>query len=288
MAVKDFMTKRVVYVSPETTVAAAADIMRDKGLRRLPVIEHDKLVGLVTEGTMAEASPSKATSLSIYEMNYLLNKTKVGDIMIKNVLTVSKYASLEDAIYIMLQNKVGVLPVVDNDQISGIITDKDVFRAFLEISGYGQAGIRIGLEVTDTPRVLEKIANLIASENLNIERTIVAPKNDTVLRVELQVEGEIGIEQLKKVFVEAGFTVTEIAETEAKEQKTMTMNKWIEVADDLLKYRKKNILKDAGKISHKQAIEKANEEYEKFRIKQDKEYISSMDQMLNKYLKENR
>lgn len=137
--------------------------------------------------------------------------------MIKNVLTVSKYASLEDAIYIMLQNKVGVLPVVDNDQISGIITDKDVFRAFLEISGYGQAGIRIGLEVPDTPRVLEKIANLIASENLNIERTIVAPKNDTVLRVELQVEGEIGIEQLKKVFVEAGFTVTEIAETEAKE-----------------------------------------------------------------------
>ena len=217
MAVKDFMTKRVVYVSPETTVAVAADIMREKGLRRLPVIEHDKLVGLVTEGTMAEASPSKATSLSIYEMNYLLNKTKVGDIMIKNVLTVSKYASLEDAIYIMLQNKVGVLPVVDNDQISGIITDKDVFRAFLEISGYGQAGIRIGLEVPDTPRVLEKIANLIASENLNIERTNGAPKNDTVLRVELQVEGEIGIEQLKKVFVEAGFTVTEIVETEAKE-----------------------------------------------------------------------
>ena len=64
---------------------------------------------------------------------------------------------------------------------------------------------------------LEKIANLIASENLNIERTIVAPKNDTVLRVELQVEGEVGIEQLKEVFVEAGFTVTEIAKTEAKE-----------------------------------------------------------------------
>ena len=80
----------------------------------------------------------------------------------------------------------------------------------------------------------------------------------------------------------------DVAETEAKEQKTMTMSKWIEVADDLLKYRKKNILKDAGKISHKQATQKANEEYEKFRIKQDKEYISSMDQMLNKYLKESK
>lgn len=79
------MTKRVVYVSPETTVATAADIIRDKGLRRLPVIEHDKLVGLITEGTMAEASPSKATSLSIYEMNYLLNKTKVGDLSLIHI-----------------------------------------------------------------------------------------------------------------------------------------------------------------------------------------------------------
>ena len=79
----------------------------------------------------------------------------------------------------------------------------------------------------------------------------------------------------------------DVAETEVKEQKTMTMNNWIEVADDLLKYRKKNILKDAGKISHKQAIEKANSEYEKYRVKQDNEYISSMDKMLNKYLKEN-
>lgn len=211
------MTKRMVYVSPETKVPTAADIIRDKVLCRLPVIEHDKLVGLITEGTMAEASPSKATSLSIYEMNYLLNKTKVGDIMIKNVLTVSKYVSLEEAIYIMLQNKVGVLPVVDNDQISGIITDKDVFRAFLEISGCGQAGIRIGLEVPDNPRVLEKIANLISSENFNIERTIVAPKTDTMLCVELQVEGDVEPEHLKEVFVEAGFTVTELAETEAKE-----------------------------------------------------------------------
>jgi len=80
----------------------------------------------------------------------------------------------------------------------------------------------------------------------------------------------------------------DVAETEAKEQKTMTMNSWIETADDLLKYRKKKILKDSGKISHKQAVEKANSEYEKFRVKQDNEYISSMDKMLDKYLKENK
>lgn len=79
----------------------------------------------------------------------------------------------------------------------------------------------------------------------------------------------------------------DVAETEAKEQKAITMNGWIEVADELLKYRKKNILKDVGKISHKQALEKANNEYEKFREKQDMKYISSMDKMLDRYLREN-
>ena len=97
MAVKDFMTRKVVYISPDTTIAHAADLMREQGLHRLPVIENDKLVGLVTEGTIAEASPSKATSLSIFEMNYLLNKTKVKDVMLRDVITVSKFASLEDA-----------------------------------------------------------------------------------------------------------------------------------------------------------------------------------------------
>ena len=81
------------------------------------------LVGLVTEGTIAEASPSKATSLSIFEMNYLLNKTKVKDVMIRDVVTVSGYASLEDATYLMLKNKIGILPVVDNGQLYGVITD---------------------------------------------------------------------------------------------------------------------------------------------------------------------
>ena len=79
----------------------------------------------------------------------------------------------------------------------------------------------------------------------------------------------------------------DVAETEAKEQKIMTMNNWIEAADDLLKYRKKDILVSSGKISHKKAVEKAENEYDKFRIKQDQEYISSMDELYTKYLEEN-
>lgn len=80
----------------------------------------------------------------------------------------------------------------------------------------------------------------------------------------------------------------DVAETEAKEQKVITMNGWIEIADDLLKYRKKNILKNPGKVSHEEAISKANQEYEKYKLKQDEKYISSMDKMLNKYLEESK
>lgn len=162
MAVKDYMTKKVVFISPDTTVAQATDLLREQGLRRLPVIENDKLVGIVTEGVMAEATPSKATSLSIYEMNYLLNKTKIRDIMIKKVYTVSRYASLEDAIYIMMKNNVSILPVVDNDQVYGIITDKDIFKAFLEVSGYGEVGTRLVLLGEDSVGTLAKAVDAIS------------------------------------------------------------------------------------------------------------------------------
>lgn len=216
MAVKDFMTRKVVYVSPETTVAQAADVMREQGLRRLPVIENDKLVGLVTEGTMAEATPSKATSLSIYEMNYLLNKTKIKDIMIKDVVTVSPFASIEDAIYIMMTNKVSVLPVEENGVVSGIITDRDVYRTFLEVSGYGEAGIRVRILADDSVGVLEKIVSTIANEGLNIRRTVIAgAKNGQVVN-EIQIDGKTDPASLKSKLEAAGFNVDDIQVTAAK------------------------------------------------------------------------
>lgn len=125
----------------------------------MPVIEHDKLVGLITEGTMAEASPSKATSLSIYEMNYLLNKTKVGDIMIKNVLTVSNMLALRMQSISCFKIKLEFFRLWTMTKFQELSQIR-CLSCFLEISGYGQAGIRIGLEVPDTPRVLEKLRTL--------------------------------------------------------------------------------------------------------------------------------
>ncbi|OCM54384.1 CBS domain-containing protein [Streptococcus agalactiae] len=201
MPVKDFMTKKLVYVSPDTTVAEAADLLREHHLRRLPVVENDQLVGLVTEGTMAEARPSKATSLSIYEMNYLLNKTKIRDIMIKDIVTVSQYASLEDAIYLMMSRKIGVLPVVDNGQLYGIVTDRDVFKAFLEIAGYGQEGYRLVILADEGIGVLSKVLNRLSSANLSVKRLVIIERKAGKKAVEIQLEGYADKDVLKQELV---------------------------------------------------------------------------------------
>lgn len=216
MAVKDFMTRKVVYISPDTTIAHAADIMRDQKLHRLPVIENDKLVGLVTEGTIAEASPSKATSLSIYEMNYLLNKTKVKDVMIHDVVTISQYASLEDATYLMLKNKIGILPVVDNEQVYGIITDRDIFKAFLKVSGYGEKGVRMRFVTEDEVGVLSHIIALLVEENLNISNTVNIPRKDGKVVIEVQIDGDIDLVSLKSKFEAHNIKVEDITRTSAK------------------------------------------------------------------------
>lgn len=216
MAVKDFMTRKVVYVSPDTTVAHAADLMRDQKLCRLPVIENDRLVGLVTEGTMAEAQPSKATSLSIYEMNYLLNKTTIRDIMIKEVVTVEPFASLEDAVYLMMTHNIGVLPVAEEGYLSGIITDKDVFRTFLEVSGYGEEGIRVRLLTEDTVGVLEKIIKTISDENLNIRRTVSTGEKNGKVVIEVQIDGRFDLDILRTKLEAQGLVVDSLLQTQAK------------------------------------------------------------------------
>lgn len=216
MSVKDFMTRKVVYISPDTTIAHAADLMREQDLHRLPVIENDKLVGLVTEGTIAEASPSKATSLSIYEMNYLLNKTKVKDVMIKDVITVSAYASLEDATYLMYKNKVGILPVVDNDQLYGVITDRDIFAAFLQVSGYGKEGVRARFIVDNKAGELEKIIRLVSDKEYNIVSTVqIATKSGKVV-IEVQIEGKVDLEEVRSLFEDAGIEVDSLVPTVEK------------------------------------------------------------------------
>ena len=216
MAVKDFMTKKVIYVSPTTEIAKAADIMKEQGIHRLPVIDDDRLVGLVTAGTIEKASPSVATTLSVYEMNYLLNKTTVGEVMIREVQTISKYATLEDAVYQMRQKNIGVLPVVDNGQMSGLITDKDVFGAFLKVAGYGETGVHLRLLMPDIVGTLANVVDLLAKNAIDIRSIIQINTENQKTAIELQLIGKLSAQEIKNMFTAAGFEVDEVHETENK------------------------------------------------------------------------
>ena len=134
--VLEWMTPHPITVSSKTTLTEAHRLMAERRIRRLPVVEHNKLVGIVTSGDLREAAPSIATSLSVFELNYLLDKVTVDKIMKRDVLTVAPKSSIREAARIMLFKKISGLPVVDGDKLIGIITESDIFRMLVrEMNG---------------------------------------------------------------------------------------------------------------------------------------------------------
>ena len=131
--VKHWMTRDVVTISPDTPLPEAHRLMSEKQIRRLPIVDHNRVVGIITLGDVREAEPSDATSLSIWEMNYLLAKQKVDSLMTKNPLTITPEATISEAARLMLEQKVSGLPVLDqNEKLVGIITESDVFRLIVQ------------------------------------------------------------------------------------------------------------------------------------------------------------
>jgi acetoin utilization protein AcuB len=127
--VRDSMTREVITISPKTSLAEAHKLMVEKRVRRLPVLDHGQIVGIVTLGDVRGAEPSQASSLSVWEMNDLLAKLKITEIMTRNPTTIQQDASIGEAAQIMLDKKFSGLPVVDESgQLVGIITESDIFR----------------------------------------------------------------------------------------------------------------------------------------------------------------
>jgi len=164
MLVRERMTRRPVTISPETPISEALDLMRREKVRRLPVLDREgRLVGIVLEKDLLYASPSPATSLSIYEMQYLLSKLTVAEVMSRRVITVDEITPLEEAARIMADHRIGGLPVMRGDQLVGIITETDLFKVFLEMLGAREKGVRLTLEVPDQKGVLASITGAIAA-----------------------------------------------------------------------------------------------------------------------------
>jgi acetoin utilization protein AcuB len=205
------MTKDPITVSPETLAVEAQKIMKENKIRRLPVVDKGKLVGMVTFRNLIEAAPSSATSLSIHELNYLIMKIKVKDLMKKNVTTVSPEDTVIDAIVRGVEKGIGGFPVVDDQgRLVGIVTETQIARAMIQLFGTDAKNEIISLENVDLqPGTFGKIVTLVEKLGINIISMFSLPRRTTdLLRVYIRIKSgqrEEAIQELKK----AGYEIAD-------------------------------------------------------------------------------
>ena len=180
MLIRDRMTRNPVLCAADLSVTDAFDQMKKSHIRRMPVVDKNgKLVGIVSDKDLLRVTPSPATTLSAYEIPYLLSKVKVSDVMAKKVITVAEETPVEEAARIMADNKIGGLPVVDESNVVvGIITETDIFKTFLELIGARRPGVRITMIVKDKRGELARIGQAIADIGGNIIATVELPGTD--------------------------------------------------------------------------------------------------------------
>ncbi|MUM76575.1 CBS domain-containing protein [Pseudodesulfovibrio sp. F-1] len=170
MLVKNWMTGNVITITPDRSMMKASKLMKDNSISRLPVVdENGRIVGIVSDRDVKDASPSKATTLDMHELYYLLSEVKIKDIMTRKVTTIRHDETVEKAAVLMLEGNFGGLPVVDEDgKVVGIITDTDIFKVLVEISGVYEGGIQVCLEISTAPGSLAPILDFLKDNGARI------------------------------------------------------------------------------------------------------------------------
>lgn len=169
MLVRERMSSRPVTIRANCTITEALRVMREKQVRRLPVLnDRGDLVGIVSEKDLLYASPSPATSLSIYEMHDMLSRLKVSELMTTDLITVGPDTLLEEAARVMADSKLGGLPVVEGGRLVGIITETDIFKVFLELLGAREPGLRLTIRIPERKGEMARITTAIARLGGNI------------------------------------------------------------------------------------------------------------------------
>lgn len=191
MFVEQRMSHPVITIKPDIPIHDALNLMHKEGIRRLPVVnERGQMIGIISEMDILHANPSDATSLSVWELNYLLSRITVADVMTRDLVSVVANTPIEEAARIMADNKIGGLPVMRGEDLVGIITETDLFKVFLELLGAREAGIRVTALVQDVPGELAKITAAISAIGGNIVAMVQflgeSPENRLVT---LKVEG---------------------------------------------------------------------------------------------------
>ncbi len=167
MLVKERMSQPVITVNPDMPIMEALALMKSERIRRAPVVADGKMLGIVSEKDLLNAGPSDATSLSVWEANYLVSRIKVRDVMTKKVLTVDEDTPIEEAARIMADNKVGGLPVTRAGEVVGVITETNLFRVFLELMGAREKGVRATVLAPEKRGSLASITQAVAEAGGN-------------------------------------------------------------------------------------------------------------------------
>lgn len=169
MLIQNRMTLNPYTVSPETSISDAYSLMKDHKVHRLPVLKNGKLVGLVTKNDIQRVTPSAATSLSVFELNYLLGKMTVKDAMTKDPVTIQDSDLVENAAVLMRDNNVGTLPVMRGSRLVGIVTETDIFDAFIEMLGVRNSGSRLVVRMPNEPGAALDVFTIISKYEVNIQ-----------------------------------------------------------------------------------------------------------------------
>ncbi len=208
MKIKDIMTWNVVTVTSDTPIMEARKIMETHKIRRVPVVDRGKLVGLVTLDRIIGVGPSQATSLSIWEINYLLAKMKIGEIMQKDVVTIEPDASIEQGLSRGFNMKVGIMPVVENGKVIGVVTTTDFMLKVLNVSlGVGLHGIRLNIANCSQAKNIREIMELVEKSGLKvIAAHTMPPSEDSPMGFSLQLDSD-DVKDLMKQIEAKGYKV---------------------------------------------------------------------------------
>jgi acetoin utilization protein AcuB len=206
MFVKNKMTANPFTISPDQTIPEAHEIMTKHKVKRLPVMKKGKLVGIVSKEDILQASPSKATTFSMGEITYLLSKTKISQIMSKDIITISSNALLEEAATIMRDNEISFLPVVDDGKLVGIITETNIFDAFIELLGFREPGTRLTVEAEDSPGIMSNITSIIGNYGANITHVAVYRGGHGKSAIVIGIN-TLNTDEIEKSIEEKGFKI---------------------------------------------------------------------------------
>ena len=212
MLVGERMSRPVISITRDMPIHDALALFKKEKIRRAPVLKDGKLIGIISDKDLLNASPSQATSLSVWEMNYMLSKITVKEVMTREVLTVQADTPIEEAARIMADNKIGGVPVMKADKVVGMITETDLFKIFLELMGARTKGIRVTAIAEDHPGQLAMITKAIADAGGNfISFGQFATEDGKTVIVTFKV-AEMKLEEVKKALMKVVVKFVDVGE----------------------------------------------------------------------------